>query len=198
MTQQTRAARYPSRTVVVWRASWAAGAPSYPGFLIRGPEMSLPDYMAAFRAWNEDNDRWRAWYRDQRAKLPSGDEIGEWREHRCAWCAALLADTHPPTRDPGVISPDLGLRGYGFPRELPFAILVPGLTRELDAGGKPRRDAAGRPYFGPPRRGRYRRGRSPSSDGLPQPFVRHSNGPVLIHCPGCGRVNELVEPRWGG
>jgi hypothetical protein len=158
--------------------------------------MSLHEYVVAYKAWSEAHDAWWQWFRDRRAELPSADAQGAWREYRCRWCSALMADTHPPTREEKAIVPDLGLGAFGFPSGTPFAILVTGLTRELDAAGKPRRDAAGRPYFGPPRRRRFRRGLEPSSEGLPRPFVRHPKSSVLIHCPGCGRVNELAEPRW--
>lgn len=196
MTERSRTSRYPSRTVIVWPSSWAAGAPAYPSPLIRDPTTSLRDYVVRYKESIDAHERWSAWFRERRALLPSTEETGGWRECRCSSCSALLADLHPPTREDGVIYPDLGLAGHGFPHQIPFAILVPGLTRELDADGKPRRDAQGRPYFGPPRRRRFRRGMSPSSDGIPRPFVRHPKGPILIHCPGCGRANELAEPRW--
>lgn len=196
MTERTKTSRYPSRTIISWSASWAADAPPYPSHLTRDPAMSLHEYVVAYRAWSDSHDAWRQWFRDRRAQLPSLEETGGWRECRCSWCDALLADVHPPTREEGAIYPDLGLRRFGFPNEVPFAILAIGLTRELDAAGKPRRDAAGRPYFGPPRRRRFRRGMAANSEGVPMPFLRHPKGAVLIHCPGCGRANELAEPRW--
>lgn len=153
------------------------------------------DRVRTYREWIESHERWKAWWRDRRASLPSAEETGGWREHRCIACNALLADVHPPNRKEGTLVPDIGLGGIAFHHETPFAILVSGLTRELDAAGKPRRDAKGRPFFGPPRRRRFRRGMLPSSEGIPRPFMRHPKGPVIIHCPGCGRANELAEPR---
>lgn len=188
-------ARYPSRTIITWAASWAVDAPEYPQYPSRYPLPSAAEWLRVYREWIDQSERWHQWWRDRRASLPVPTGADAWQECRCAWCGAHLADAHPATRGVGTFTPDIGLRSIGFHHETPFAILVAGLTRELDSTGRPRRDALGRPCFGPPRRRRFRRGMAPSSDGIPMPFMRHAKSPVLIHCPGCGRGNEVAEPR---
>lgn len=182
--------------MIFWHGTWAEDPPEYPSPPSRFLRVSARDWLRLYREYIESVDRYQAWWRDKRGSLPSEDETGGWREHRCSSCSALLAHVRAATRGDGTITPDLGdgLGQVAFHLETSAAILVPGLTRELDASGKPRRDSQGRPFFGPPRARRFRRGRLPSSDGVPRPFIRHARGAVLIHCPGCGRTNELAEP----
>lgn len=183
--------------MIFWRGSWANGAPAYPSGPSRYERTTAREWVATYRMWIESLERYEAWWRDKREGLPREAETGGWRQVRCSGCGALLADVRAPTRGDGTITPDLGdgLGLVAFHFETPAAILIPGLTRELDHAGKQRRDSHGRPCFGPPRRGRFRRGMRASSDGVPRPFTRHARGPVIIHCPGCGRSNELAEPR---
>jgi hypothetical protein len=182
--------------MIFWRSTWAVGAPSYPNAPARYGSTAR-EWVHSYRLWIESLEEYRRWWREKRDSLPSEEETGGWRQFRCSACRAVLADTRAATRGEGTLRPDLGdgLGRVAFHLETPAAILVPGLTRELDGVGKPRRDRLGRPCFGPPRRRRFRRGMRPSSDGVPRPFMRHAQGPVIIHCPGCGRGNELAEPR---
>jgi len=193
---QKFAARYPSRTMIFWRGSWAAGAPAYPAPPVRYPRIGASEWLRLYRESIEAHERYKAWWQEKRDVLPGEEETGGWREFRCSLCHAHLADVRPATRGTGIITPELGhgLGTVAFHLGTPAAILVEGLTRELDHAGKQRRDSQGRPCFGAPRRHRFRRGLRASSDGVPRPFIRHARGPVIVHCPGCGRANELHEP----
>ena len=195
-TARRTVTRYPSRTMIFWRGSWPRERRSR-HHRRRDSSGSPPATACACTASTSSRsiDTGRGGVTDVEAcrarKRPVGGASIAVRAAPC-W--------HTSVRRPAATASFAltSATGSAAPRSTsrpPQPSLLPGLTRELDAAGKPRRDAQGRPFFGPPRGRRFRRGLLPSGDGVPRPFIRHANGAVLIHCPGCGRTNELAEPR---